>query len=203
MKVRTGCWLALAGSLAIASLAAFPGVGNAFAAPVLSQTLRKAPPPRCAGLRVSSIQTSRSSKRDKARARRPVFSATEMLDLEFQVLLPRRLKGRHRIDLKIYTPYGHLYQTLTVPFTAERGNALRRRGATPKRRIEGYPHPVREANVSSVRSRGRRFHMVSAGLPVAGTSIVNNSLYGLWKVEAYLDGSLEPCCRARSFEITE
>ena len=40
-----------------------------------------------------------------------------------------------------------------------------------------------------------------ATLPVAGTSIVNHSLYGRWKVLAHLDGSPIPCAPARAFWI--
>jgi hypothetical protein len=42
---------------------------------------------------------------------------------------------------------------------------------------------------------------VTARLPVAGTTIVNNSLYGTWKAEAYLVGEQTACARARSFVI--
>jgi hypothetical protein len=62
----------------------------------------------------------------KAGARRspekPVFSAREVGDLELVVAYPRRLTGR-RMELKLRTPRGHLYQTLAVmlePFPRQR-----------------------------------------------------------------------------------
>jgi hypothetical protein len=42
---------------------------------------------------------------------------------------------------------------------------------------------------------------LTARLPVAGTTIVNNSLYGTWKAEAYFEGERTACAKARSFVI--
>ena len=124
----------------------------------------------------------------------PAFSATRILDVEFRAFLRRRLTGQHNLQLKVYTPKGHVYQVLTVPFTAP--------GHHPgKRRVDGYPQPLDEQEARLVRLEGAHRHQVSATLPVAGTSIMTNSLYGQWRVEPYLDGEAEPCGPPRSFAI--
>jgi hypothetical protein len=43
---------------------------------------------------------------------------------------------------------------------------------------------------------------VEARLPVAGTDVVNHSLYGTWTVSAHVDGATQPCSRARAFSLT-
>jgi len=111
-----------------------------------------------------------------SRARRPLnFSASDVLDLEFQVVIPAEahLAGQS-LELKLFTPKGHLYQTLAVP-------AASQASGTPRRRA--------------------RFRTVTARLPVAGTTIVNNSLYGTWKAEAYFEGEPTACAKPRSFVI--
>ena len=118
------------------------------------------------------------SGKPAARSRKPLnFSAAEVLDLEFQVVLPAdtSFAGR-RLELKLFTPKGHLYQTLAVP------------AATA-------------ASKASTKKRRARYQTVTARLPVAGTTIVNNSLYGTWKAEAYFEGEPTACAKARSFVI--
>lgn len=136
-----------------------------------------------------------SPQQPKARPH-PAFSATRILDLEFRAFLRRRLQGQHTLQLKVFTPRGHLYQVLTVPFTAP--------GHHPgKRQVDGYPQPVDEQEARLVRLEGAHRHQVSATLPVAGTSIMTNSLYGQWRVEPYLDGEPEACGPPQSFAITQ
>jgi hypothetical protein len=109
------------------------------------------------------------------RFRRPLhFSAAEVLDLEFQVLIRPDLLAGRSLELKILTPKGHLYQTLDLPAPSEAPDAEKRRS---------------------------RYRTVTARLPVAGTTIVNNSLYGTWKAEAYLAGERTACAKPRSFLI--
>jgi hypothetical protein len=43
----------------------------------------------------------------------------------------------------------------------------------------------------------------SASLPVTGTAIATNSLYGRWSVAPYLDGGTHPCAAATVFTIVE
>jgi hypothetical protein len=55
---------------------------------------------------------------------------------------------------------------------------------------------------SGRRQRVNQKRTGSVTLPVAGTTIVTNSLYGDWKVEAFLDGERDtPCSKPLSFTI--
>ncbi len=141
----------------------------------------------CVAVQVISPQQPRAQAR-------PAFSATRILDLEFRTFLRRGLQGPHALELRVFTPKGHLYQVLTVPFTAP--------GHRPgKRQVDGYPQPLDEQEARLVRWEGVHRHQVSATLPVAGTSIMTNSLYGQWRVEPHLDGEPDPCGPPRSFAI--
>jgi hypothetical protein len=106
------------------------------------------------------------------RSRTLRFPASRVLDLVVQVVVPVRSSGR--VDVKVYTPRGHLYQTLSV--------AGGDRSSGP-------------------RSNRARYQTVSMRLPVAGTPIVQSSLYGTWKAEAYLEGDAAACAKPRSFTI--
>ena len=151
---------------------------------------------RCNSLTVSSPDASAETTRrrrlpktrtqlrlPKTESRRGLrtFHATAVLDLEFQVRVRRARSGEHRLALKVYTPNGHLYQTLSVPLAATESTDDETR---PRRR-----------------RRRTRSRTVSATLPVAGTTIVRSSLYGTWRVEAYLDGSTQTCTAPRKFVI--
>ena len=100
------------------------------------------------------------------------------MDIQLQALVSRKLTGHHSLEFKIYTPKGNLYQSMTRPFDADA--------------------PIPEG---ARRRRSRRFQEVSTVLPVAGTSIVTSSMYGTWKVEAFLDGNDRRCSRPRKFVI--
>ena len=123
--------------------------------------------------------------------RRPLdFSASNVLDLEFWVVLPSAsAASASGIELKLFTPRGHLYQTLSAPFVAP--VAARTTGAAGLAGPAGFAGP----------GRPPRFQTVTLRLPVAGTTIVNNSLYGTWTAEAYLAGGTSPCTRALGFQI--
>jgi hypothetical protein len=120
---------------------------------------------KCAPVAVSSPQAPRARQR---------FSAASALDLRFQILVRRGLEGPHTLTLKLYTPNGHLYQELLVPF-----------------RAQSPPH-----------ERASRGTTMTASLPVAGTAITTSGLFGRWRVEPHLDGSLRPCGSATRFLIT-
>jgi hypothetical protein len=121
---------------------------------------------------------ARRARRRMARWRR--FSAARTLDLQFGVRVRRRVETDARLELRLYTPRGHLYQTL---------------------RAEGVAASS-DSSTSDRYARLRRiFRPRTATLPVAGTAIVNHALYGRWTVEPHLDGSPTPCGRARPFWI--
>ena len=129
----------------------------------------------------------------RGRTRRASFSATEIVDIDFQVRFAPRDAGNHLLSVKVLTPRKHLYQQIDVPFSTHVPA-----GTESTRRIEGYPRPVVVQRAQEVEetgsnaSKGGRRHQVTARLPVAGTLIMQNSLYGEWTAEALLDGG-EPC----------
>jgi hypothetical protein len=118
------------------------------------------------------------------RSRSTVFQATRILDLRFDALFATRLRGHHLLEVRVFTPAGHLYQTLTVPFVGQ----PRALPSESSRRVEGYPRPLKVEGQQSVTLGGSTLFRVSAPLPVAGTWIVSSSLYGTWRAEAYVDG---------------
>jgi hypothetical protein len=150
------------------------------------------PAPRvCSTIQVTSAEAATRSKV-------ATFSATKVLDLEIGALMNRKLTGDHLLELKVFTPRGHLYQSFAVPFS---GAATRAASAPRLRQVDGYPQPLPEQPVRTVRDAGQVRYLVSTRLPVAGTSIMTSSLYGAWRAEAYLDGGLKPCGPAKTFTI--
>ena len=140
--------------------------------------------------------------------RRVSFSATKILDLQMGAILRSRIAGEHVLNLKVYTPKGHLYQQLDLPFrgttVSPAGGAAVTEAGPRMRRVEGYPQPLPEQELQAARApSGQRGYRVSARLPVAGTSIMTSSLYGKWKVVPHLDGSLKACGAATAFSITQ
>ncbi len=136
-------------------------------------------------IRARSDQQSGGGKR---------FSATEILDIKLRVRL-RDLSGDHLLHLKLRTPNGHHYQTLTVPFSSNEAND----GAL--RKVDGYPRPLKVQATRESTEGSESATLVEVLLPVAGTSIVHSSLYGRWEVRPYLDDDLETCGRRRRFFI--
>ena len=155
-----------------------------------------------AGQCVAVVVTSPEAPR-----RRVSFSATKILDLELGALLRSRISGEHVLNLKVYTPKGHLYQQLDVPFRGgfTSGPASVETAAGPRmRRVDGYPQPLPEQELVAAHTpTGQRAYRISTRLPVAGTSIMTSSLYGKWKVVPHLDGSLKACGAGAAFSITQ
>jgi hypothetical protein len=119
----------------------------------------------CEGVHVTSPQQER---------KRRAFSASEARDLRITTTFPKELQGPHRLQLRVLTPQGHLYQKFSVPFDAT--VASEDRGPSPKRTI-------------------------GVRLPVAGTAITTNGLYGRWSVVPYLDDGTVPCAREQQFVV--
>ena len=152
----------------------------------MSRAQRSERSTKCYAISVGTPDTEQSAtKKNRRRASRraPEFSASQILDLELQVLLSPSLSGDHQLELKVMTPKGHLYQSFSVPFSAQTVPD------TDERQARGR------------RSRQSRYQAAKATLPVAGTTIVTSSLYGKWSVEAYLDGSQTACTAPQSFVI--
>ena len=185
--------LILGAMLAFAQAAAAP-----LSRPPADPPPAESPAGQCAAVVVSSPEAPRQ---------RVSFSATKILDLEFGALLRSRISGEHVLNLKVYTPKGHLYQQLDVPFRgrATTGTASAEVASAPRmRRVDGYPQPLPEQELVLARTpTGQRAYRVSTRLPVAGTSIMASSLYGKWRVVPHLDGSLKACGAAAAFSITQ
>lgn len=148
------------------------------ASSVLAQS-RPDPAMRCLGIDVGADGKGSTS------AKAPVFSARKILDVTLTVALQVAAPvGSDAVRLDFLTPNGNLYQTMDIPvgFPAKES-------ARPMR---GYPFPVKVEAAGSVVYRGARAKGVRARLPVAGTSIVTSSLYGVWQVTAAY-GNGEPC----------
>jgi hypothetical protein len=99
------------------------------------------------------------------------------VDLELRAAL-RSAKGSPRVELRVQSPGGHLYETLTA------SRATVAAGSGPDSGVRIAP--------------GASF---TARLPVAGTHITQRGLYGQWSVVPYLDGALEPCGPPASFTL--
>ncbi len=129
----------------------------------------------------------------------PSFSATAVLDvtvlLQFKHDDSRELAdGDHVAEVRFIGPQGFLYESRIVPLTAD---ALK---AQTKRAIAGYRRPVKKVLI--VNSKSGNEVEARVPLPVAATSIVNYSMYGTWRAEAYLDGSATQCAQPALFAIT-
>ncbi len=124
------------------------------------------------------------------------FSAKGTTDLVFHVLFHGKMDKDHVITLKVYTPHGHLYQTLDVP-------AAPGKGKTPmgRRRLAGYPYPVRIVAPHTLKYENGVYDSIDVRFPVAGSTIETSSLYGKWKVEVLMDGAKHPCPHAVTFLI--
>ncbi len=134
-----------------------------------------------------------------APTRASAFSATRILDLELRADVRPLAAGPHLLELKLYTPHGHLYQVLPVAFEGSGPS----RGKLPEpaawQAAYGNSLPLRPAPLVQA-DRALRQRVV-ATLPVAGTSITSASLFGRWRVDAHLDGAAESCSTPAFFRL--
>jgi hypothetical protein len=110
-----------------------------------------------------------------------VFEALQFLDLHFDVTLAGELEGEHILELAAYTPNGHLYQVLTTPISTAPDRA-----GLPIR-VVGYPDPLPTQHLQAERPGEDLASSATFRLPVAGTAIISNSLYGRWTIRLRLD----------------
>ena len=141
--------------------------------------------------------------------RKKSFSAKKTLDLRLRAYLKskRKISGDHLLHLKLYTPRGYLYQTITVPFYRKPRRREKPRPGDftfePIRVVPGFPRALDVQKTKRLRRGRKRYDTVTARLPVAGTSITLGSLFGRWTVVPFLDNGTAPCGRSRRFRIRE
>ena len=120
--------------------------------------------------------------------------ASQTLDLAARVELPGELVGSHLLELRFLLPGGALYQSIAFPVASQSAKTA------VALAVPAYPFPVavhRPAAASKVAGNWT----VEQALPVAGTPILDSSLYGTWGLEAYLDQSETPCIAALAFDL--
>lgn len=130
-----------------------------------------------------------------------VFSAATVLDVDFAILFSKKVaeqfSGVHIVEFRVYTPQGHLYQSLSIPMTNDAHRAGERHA------VPGYPDPMPVRVLHPIRRGNGHGMYAEVTLPVAGTSIVNSSLYGEWKAEAYVADEIRPCGQPATVTITQ
>jgi hypothetical protein len=131
----------------------------------------------CGAIQITAPGVPAATKRRVKKL--PTFSASSVLDLKIETTLSQALKGPHSVEFRLSTPNGHLYQALPATVLAPSPSSDRRNRRVAKQQT------------------------ASAMLPVAGTTIVSSSLYGVWKVEAFLDGETSVACAKPSSFVIE
>ncbi len=144
----------------------------------------------CAAVEVASPQDP------SLPARTPSFSAAQIIDLRITAVL-RRPDTNGIVRFKVFTPRGYLYQAIVVPFVTGTSTAPQ------ARHIDGSTRAVLEqqAQPASGGAGEAAEYRIEAQLPVAGTLITTEGLYGRWTVEPWLDGAPAPCLAPKPFLI--
>ena len=131
------------------------------------------------------------------------FSATQVADIDLSVLFtPGSAKrfgaGNHVIEVRVFTPGGNLYESISVPVTTDSSRAGQ------KQKVDGYPRAMAVQLLRSVSgNNGQQNLAASVRLPVGGTMISTNGLYGQWTAKAFVDGEPLSCSQTASFAITQ
>lgn len=127
------------------------------------------------------------------------FSGRTTIDLRVSTLFEEsalaKLSGAHSLEVRFLTPRGHVYQSTSVPFSPD----AKLKGQ--KQQLSGYPRPVPYEMLTKVSIKNRKYFAATVKLPVGGTSITTNSMYGSWKARAFVDGSNTPCGPDATFTI--
>lgn len=146
----------------------------------------------CVGLAVGSEQKNRGNFE-------AAFSANEILDIDISVLFVpgvlNQYKGSHVLDVRFFTPRGYLYQSMSVPFSSDAA----RKGQSET--VRDYPHAIPVRVLEPVTWNNAKNYRVGVRLPVGGTAISSNSLYGAWTAQAFVDGEALPCSKPVKFTI--
>ena len=158
-----------------------------------STAAAQASPPACMRLAVVAYP---STTRTPPQTRKvPLFSATQVADLEFRIVWGPGSKGAELFQLRLFTPAGHLYQAMDLPV------GLPGKQAEATRNLNGYPFPVPVARREAATAEGLDAEQVSARLPLGGSLVSTASLYGRWRAEAWPDNAPAPCASV-VFDVT-
>ena len=122
------------------------------------------------------------------------FSAAGVEDLLLSARVRGADAGPHVLSVKLYMPAGFFYQQLDLA-VAGQGRAA------GQRRLDRYPYPVSEKPAQVVQDASGKQLKVDMAIPVGGTDISRNSLYGTWQASVFLDGSTSACAAPLSFVI--
>jgi hypothetical protein len=157
--------------------------GSASSEPLTSRAPRGG---SCAAVEVASPQDP------TRKGRTPEFSATRIVDLRITAVL-REPGAQGMVRLKVFTPRGHLYQTMALPFVTGSDRAPQ------SRHVDGSRHAVLEQR--ALRGAVATEYRVETRLPVAGTLITAEGLYGRWTIEPWIDGAPQRCLAPQAFVI--
>jgi hypothetical protein len=128
----------------------------------------------------------------------PAFSAIEISDVVFEVTAVGEFNGDSVLELKLDTPNGHLFQVLTAPVSS---NQMKAAGVS---RVVGFPYPLQVQHLGSGdQAAAATGFAVTLRLPVGGTQILRNSLYGSWELSVFLDGVPAGCSDPVRFTIVQ
>jgi hypothetical protein len=147
------------------------------------------PPSVCADVHVLANQ-------GRSELVEPPFFTARIIELSFEIELSPPISGSHVLEIDLFTPNGHRYQTLTAPIT----DSITK--ANSPTSVQGYPDPLPARLLLKGNSkRGVESQRATLRLPVAGTAILTSSLYGEWGVKVRLDQVEISCGELRSFTI--
>ena len=161
--------------------------------PSLAAARERPDGPRDATARKSCLRVGVRALGDGPEAfrRSTTISATEVEDLEIGIRLPPGAAEEGLVRFRLFMPSDFLYQQLDVPYTSD--------DEPGERRLRGYPLPAKEHRAMASADGQRQ---VTVRVPVGGTAIQTSSLYGEWRVEAFVDDEEEPCATT-TFGIEE
>ncbi len=176
-------------------------------AAVIAAPLMSAPKAdkKCLAVVVGSPQ-SLSNKGNSAAEREfeggiATFSATKVLDIEFAIVfapsVANQFSNAHPVEFRVYTPQGNLYESISVPVTNDK------KRAGEKHRVASYPDLIPIQVLQPITHGGGSGWFAHVTLPVAGTPIVSNSLYGTWSAEALVEDEVAPCSQRARFTMTQ
>ena len=152
----------------------------------------------CLAVLVGSPQVE---PRESKWSKNPSFSATNVIDVEFAILFSKSIAAQfdsvHMVEFRVYTPTGALYESIVIPMTTNQNRANERH------RVPGYPDLVPVRVLESVNHGLGQGMFAKVKLPVAGTPIVSNSLYGAWKATALVEDEPSICAQPAEFTITQ